>query len=118
MAGIGLVNFDIDAKSVGPVIALGVVGVAAFFGWRYLQNQQAAASNVTNSSNPLLAAANSAYANDLQIAELQNLFGTSTASTASTTGTSNTTSNATTGASTTGATNTSSTVGTSSPGSV
>jgi predicted negative regulator of RcsB-dependent stress response len=75
MAGIGLFNFDIDAKSITPIVILAGIGVAGFFGWKYYQQQQANASAASSPLNALTTEANNAYTNELQMAELQTMFG-------------------------------------------
>lgn len=93
MAGIGLFNFNIDAKNVEPVAVIALAGLAGFFIWRYLQTQQSAAAQP--GSNIL----DQQYQDALQSSELQSLFGGSTAaSTASTANTSTSLSVPTTGA--------------------
>lgn len=83
MAGIGLFNFDIDAKSVEPIAIIAVCGVAGYFLWSHLQQQKAA--NAAATTDPLTALANqtnNAYDNEIQMAELQQMFGGGTSSTA------------------------------------
>lgn len=44
MAGIGLFNFDIDGKGLEPILVLGAASIGGFFLFRYLKQQNAAAS--------------------------------------------------------------------------
>lgn len=58
--------FSINAKDLTPLFLLGIVGIAAYFGWKYLSQQQANA--------PALAAAG-VENQALQFAQLQAMFG-------------------------------------------
>lgn len=101
MAVLSLVG--IDAKQFEPLAVMALAGVAGYFLWQHLnQRQQAQSSSITDTSNPALAGGAAAL-NDLeQLAVLQALTHTTTASA---------TNNGTTNA------NTSSTAGTATPGS-
>lgn len=80
MAGIGIFNFDIDAKSVEPIAILALCGAAGYFLWRHLQATQAAAASASDPANSLSSQVNSEYDQALQMAELQTMFGGSSTS--------------------------------------
>jgi hypothetical protein len=119
MAGIGLFNFDIDAKSVEPIAIIAVAGVAGYFLYVHLQARNTATSQAA-ATNAAEAPVQSELGGLEQLALLQELTGQAATVTTggSATGAatvqptaSQTASGATASQTASGATNTSSTVG-------
>lgn len=124
MAGIGLFNFEIDAKSVEPIAILALAGVAGFFLFRHLNSQNNAAGD-TSAIGAAATADSSLFGQLSQLAILQSLTGSAAGSnaTGATTSTGTASGNpsivtTSTGSSLPAGGNTSSEVGTSGGGSV
>ena len=81
MAGIGLFNFDIDAKSVEPIAIIALAGIAGYFLYQHLQSQQAAAAANTPSAYDQAAADTTAELEQYQQLALLQAFSGSSAGT-------------------------------------